>query len=65
MAATIHEGDVLSATVTKSVPFGALIGALDGTPGLIRETGLTVDQQIRVRVDDYDLVNGRLSASLA
>jgi ribosomal protein S1 len=61
----LKTGDLISATVTKTMPFGAFVEAPDGMPGLVK--GLLDAAQgdrLAVRVDDVDAGRHRFSASV-
>jgi ribosomal protein S1 len=48
-------GDVVSVVVTKALPFGALVEAGDGVPGLLRGvTDVRVGQRVAGRIDAID-----------
>lgn len=60
----IAAGDRLTATVTKTLPFGALAEAADGTPGLVTGLdGVAVGASIELSVDAFDATENRFSAA--
>ncbi|HEY3263075.1 MAG TPA: hypothetical protein VGJ95_22865 [Pseudonocardiaceae bacterium] len=55
-------GDVIAVTVTKVVPFGCLVEAADGVPGLLREAvDLRVGDQVSARIETIDHDKQRVS----
>lgn len=61
----LKAGELITATVTKSLPFGAFVEARDGTSGLVK--GLLNAAEgvlLAVRVDDVDAGKHRFSASV-
>ena len=60
----IAAGDRLTATVTKTLPIGALAEAADGTPGLVTGLdGVAVGASIELSVDAFDATENRFSAA--
>lgn len=60
----IAAGDRLTATVTKTVPFGALVKAADGTPGLVKGlAGVAVGASVELSVAAFDAAENRFSAT--
>ncbi len=57
-------GDVITATVTKSVPFGVLV-EYAGVPGLVRAVKRDPGASVRVRVILYDVDERRFAAEAA
>jgi ribosomal protein S1 len=57
-------GDVITATVTKSVPFGVLV-EYAGVPGLVRRMNSEPGSDVRVRVTAYDVDEHRFAAEMA
>ena len=57
-------GDVITATVTKTVPFGVFV-EYAGVPGLVRGARGDEGTSILVRVDDYDAAERRFAATIA
>lgn len=58
-------GDLITTTVTKSLPFGALVEAPDGMPGLVKGLVSAAEgEQLAIRVDDVDAGKQRFSASV-
>ncbi|MGO4587007.1 hypothetical protein AB4Z38_24460 [Arthrobacter sp. 2RAF6] len=61
----LNVGDLVTATVTKKLPFGALVEAPDGTPGLVKGLlDVAEGARIDIRVDDIDAEKHRFSASV-
>ena len=60
----IRAGDLITAIVTKSVPFGVFV-EYAGVPGLVRRTHADQGSELRVRVIDYDATEQRFSATVA
>lgn len=49
---SLSAGDRVTTVVTKTLPFGALVEAVDGTPGLVTGlSGVAVGASVEVRVD--------------
>jgi predicted RNA-binding protein with RPS1 domain len=66
MTATAHfsAGDRVTAVVTKTLPFGALVEAADGTPGLVTGLeGIAIGASVEVRVAAFDAGQNRFSAT--
>ena len=61
----LSAGDVIEATVTKSLPFGVLVQTADDVPGLVRGARADAGATIRVRVTMYDAELARFAADLA
>ncbi|MFD4958601.1 hypothetical protein [Microbacterium sp. NPDC058389] len=59
---TLAAGDVVTATVTKAVPFGVLVECA-GVPGLVRGMAADPGVELRVRVVEYDAAQQRFSAT--
>jgi hypothetical protein len=57
-------GDLATATVTKSVPFGVLVESA-GLPGLVRGVQGELGTELRVRVLEFDPAQQRFSAEPA
>lgn len=57
-------GDVITATVTKTLPFGVLVESA-GVPGLVRGAQRAPGAELSVRVLEYDSEQQRFSAELA
>jgi hypothetical protein len=57
-------GDVVTAMVTKSVPFGVLV-EYAGVPGLVRAVKSEPGAGLRVRVTAYDAGERRFAAEAA
>jgi ribosomal protein S1 len=57
-------GDVVAATVTKSLPFGVLVEYAD-VPGLAKGVKSTPGDKLSLRVVEYDPTQRRFSAELA
>ncbi|GAA1952186.1 hypothetical protein [Microbacterium deminutum] len=62
---TLRSGDRISATVTKSAPFGALVETADGVPGLVPSSTGQPGDQLELRVESFDQAKGRFSATPA
>ena len=59
----IAAGDRLTATVTKTLPFGALVEAADGTPGLVKGLDrVAAGASVELSVDAFDAAENRFSA---
>jgi len=55
-------GDIVRASVTKALPFGALVHVTGGIPGLLREVPeLTVGDTLDARIDTLDRAKRRVS----
>jgi len=54
MTTPMRVGDVVAATVTKVLPFGVLVEAPAGVPGLVRSVRAEVGTVVNVRVSDFD-----------
>jgi len=55
-------GDVVAVTVTRSLPFGALVETSEGVPGLLRGVpDLPVGHRIRARIEVLDPAEQRVS----
>ncbi|MEV8150174.1 hypothetical protein AB0O52_18780 [Arthrobacter sp. NPDC080073] len=60
----LKAGDLVTATVTKTLPFGAIVEAPNGMPGLVRGLGDAAEgERVAVRIDDVDAGKNRFSAS--
>lgn len=60
----IAAGDRLTATVTRTLPFGVLVEAADGTPGLAKGlSGVAVGASVDLSVDAFDAAENRFSAT--
>jgi hypothetical protein len=57
-------GDVVTATVTTSLPFGVLV-EYAGVPGLARGVDGSPGAQLNLRVLEYDSTRHRFSAEIA
>jgi len=57
-------GDLVTATVTKTVPFGVLVESA-GVPGLVRGAQDAPGTELGLRVLEYDSAQQRFSAELA
>jgi hypothetical protein len=57
-------GDVVTATVTKSLPFGVLVEYAD-VPGLARGVDSAPGAKLKLRVLEFDSTRRRFSAELA
>ncbi len=57
-------GDVITATVTKTLPFGVLVEHA-GVPGLVRKASDEVGAELTLRVLEFDADERRFSASPA
>jgi len=62
MTTPMRSGDVVAATVTKVLPFGVLVEAPAGVPGLVRSAKAEVGAVVTVRVREFD--GQRFAASL-
>jgi len=60
----IEIGDVITANVTKSAPFGVLV-EYAGVPGLVRGASEGPGSEVTVRVTDYDTDERRFAAVMA
>lgn len=61
---SLSAGDRVTAVLTKALPFGALIEAADGTPGLVTGlSGVAVGASVEVRVDAFDPEENRFSST--
>jgi len=60
----LRAGDEITATVTKSVPFGVLVEHA-GVPGLVRRAQARPGDELRVRVVEFDEAASRFSAEPA
>jgi ribosomal protein S1 len=59
----IAAGDRVTATVTKTLPFGALVETANGTPGLAKGLdGVAVGASVELTVDAFDPAENRFSA---
>ena len=55
-------GDVVAVTVTRSLPFGALVETTEGVPGLLRDVrDLLVGEPVSARIDVLDAAEQRIS----
>ncbi|KHK96040.1 hypothetical protein LK09_16960 [Microbacterium mangrovi] len=61
---TPQAGDLITATVTKPVPFGVLV-EYAGWPGLARGVKATLGAELNLRVLEFDAAQQRFSAELA
>ncbi len=59
----VRAGDVVTATVTRAVPFGVFV-EYAGVPGLVRRAQAEAGAELRVRVVDYDAAERRFSATV-
>jgi hypothetical protein len=57
-------GDLITAAVTKSVPFGVLVEYAD-VPGLVRSARGELGDELSLRVLEFDATERRFSAELA
>jgi len=57
-------GDVIAATVTKSLPFGVLVEYAD-VPGLAKGVDSVPGDELSLRVLEFDSTQHRFSAELA
>jgi hypothetical protein len=57
-------GDVITASVTKSVPFGVLV-EYAGVPGLVSSVNAEPGADVLARVTAYDTVERRFAAVAA
>jgi hypothetical protein len=57
-------GDVITATVTKTLPFGVLVESA-GVPGLVRGAQDEPGAELSLRVLEYDSTQRRFSAERA
>ncbi len=57
-------GDVITATVTKSLPFGVLVEYAD-VPGLVKSAQGELGAELSLRVLEFDPAERRFSAELA
>lgn len=57
-------GEVIAATVTKSVPFGVLVEH-SGVPGLVRGSTGEPGAELTLRVLEFEAARQRFSAELA
>lgn len=57
-------GDVVIATVTKSLPFGVLVEYAD-VPGLVNGVDRAPGESLSLRVLEFDSTQRRFSAELA
>lgn len=63
--AVLKPGDLITAIVTKTLPFGALVEAPNGMPGLVKGLPAAAEgARPAVRVDDVDAGKHRFSASI-
>jgi hypothetical protein len=60
----IKAGDEITATVTKTVPFGVLV-EFAGVPGLVRGERGEPGSLLRLRVVEYDATERRFAATAA
>jgi len=66
MAGTLlNPGDEIDVVVKFAKPFGLLVEAGSGLPGLVRGASAEVGATVRVRVVEYDPAESRFSAKLA
>jgi ribosomal protein S1 len=61
----LNPGDEIDAVVKSAKPFGLLVEAATGVPGLVRGASAEVGATVRVRVIEYDAAESRFSAKLA
>jgi hypothetical protein len=55
-------GDIVTVTVTKPLPFGCLVEATDGVPGLLRGvTGAHAGERVDARIESLDLDHHRVA----
>jgi len=55
-------GDVVSATVTRTLPFGCLVETVEGVPGLLRNAGTpAVGDRVEARIEAIDPAEHRIS----
>ncbi|GIG91552.1 hypothetical protein [Plantactinospora endophytica] len=55
-------GDAVAVTVTRTLPFGALVETVEGIPGLLWKAGpVDVGARVEARLDAIDPVQRRVS----
>lgn len=61
-AAAYSPGDVVAVTVTRTMPFGCLMEAADGAPGLLQTAGTPrVGERVEGRIEALDADRRRIS----
>jgi ribosomal protein S1 len=63
--AAYRVGDTVSVTVTRTLPFGCLIEATAGVPGLLKSTGAQPGDRIQARIETIDPDRHRISVTTA
>jgi ribosomal protein S1 len=63
--ATHTIGDTVDVTVTRTLPFGCLIEASHGIPGLLKSTGPQTGDRVQARIETIDPANHRISVTAA
>ncbi|MGI5152611.1 hypothetical protein ACQEVC_40605 [Plantactinospora sp. CA-294935] len=55
-------GDAVAVTVTRTLPFGALVETVEGVPGLLWKAGpVDVGTRLEARLDAIDPIQRRVS----